>query len=259
MRVILNPIVYTVTVDLAGGKVESGTKCTECGMYFDQGTACDAIRCIYKGEHSIEKPYVIIDHTVKREGYSLAGWNVVVDGVLVKTLDKSGARIDCVQGLAEDGKTVNLIAKWYSNEYNITFDANGGSIAVNNPVSVEYDAAYDLSPYVPVRAGYRFDGWYYGIKDYTRGDRWDIADEGVTLTAKWTAYTITYDAGGGILNERDSLESYTDAKAYTLPAPSKIGFVFIGWYNGSDYVGNANEVFVPSYAASATVSLTAMW
>ena len=82
-----------------------------------------------------------------------------------------------------------------------------------------------LTPEYP---GYQFKGWYNGETLMTDGV-WN-SDENITVVAKWerVLYQITYDLGGGTTSETLK-NSYTVEDTFTLPKPTKSGFVFLGW------------------------------
>ena len=68
---------------------------------------------------------------------------------------------------------------FWTNEYTITFDSNGGTEVASITVE-EGNRAY--RPTTPERAGYVFDAWYYDDQ------KWDFSQEitqDMTLVAKW--------------------------------------------------------------------------
>ena len=55
-------------------------------------------------------------------------------------------------------KDVTLTAKWYLNEFYITYNLDGGT---NNPKNVEkFSADVTVLLYSPTKTGYDFEGWY---------------------------------------------------------------------------------------------------
>lgn len=73
------------------------------------------------------------------------------------------------------------------------------------------------------------------------------------LYANWTAnaYTITYNANGGTLD--DNAQSVVYDSIVTLKTPSRDAYTFAGWYNG--------DVLVSSgvWAIADNVTLVARW
>ncbi|MBQ6783985.1 MAG: InlB B-repeat-containing protein, partial [Acholeplasmatales bacterium] len=128
---------------------------------------------------------------------------------------------------------ISVKASWEANKYTITYDVNGGDALLSTTQEVTYDAAYTLA--TPTRDGYTFKGWYLGT-DKVENGTWKIAND-VTLKASWEAnkYTITYDVNGGDTLSSTTLEVTYDSE-FTLVTPTKTGYTFKGWYNGSTKV-----------------------
>lgn len=90
--------------------------------------------------------------------------------------------------------------------------------------------------------------------------------EGYDVTV-YPTYTITYNLNGG--NELDGTQKTTYTQMdedYTLPTPTKTGFVFAGWYGASDFSGLptvvlgsgsvGNKEYWAKWGATVTVSWT---
>lgn len=130
-----------------------------------------------------------------------------------------------------------------ANEYDLNFDANGGSVSTSKK-KVYYDSKYGPLP-TPTRTGYSFLGWYTSAsggtyvssstKVTTLGNR--------TIYAHWVSnsYTVTADVNG----EYGSIPYTTgwtgsgsiatksinyDSTYDTLPTPTRKGYNFTGWY-----------------------------
>ena len=94
-------------------------------------------------------------------------------------------------------------------------------------------------------------GWYKGETKVSSGN-WNIASD-VTLTPKWTITknTITLDANGGTVSSSSVKTTYGDS--YTLPTPTRTGYTFEGWYDGSTkYTSGV-------WTGNADLKLTAKW
>ena len=153
-------------------------------------------------------------------------------------------------------QNLTLTAEWEINYYSLTYELNGGSssgIALKSSYTVE-DSFVIPSP---SRIGYTFKGWAdnsslsnakidYQVNKGTTGN--------LKFYAKWEAntYTVTYDVNGG-----DELENGTQTVTYgestTLANPTKTGYDFAGWYNGSSKVSDG------SWNIADDVTLTARW
>ena len=101
------------------------------------------------------------------------------------------------------------------------------------------------------RTGYSFLGWYNGETKVESGD-WSIASN-VTLTPRWQAggNTITLDVNGGTVSTSSVAVTYN--QEYTLPTPTRAGYTFGGWYNGTTKVESG------IWAGLSDITLTASW
>lgn len=108
-----------------------------------------------------------------RTGYTFSAWNTAQNG--------SGTSY-APGGSYTANAAVTLYAQWTVNTYVVTFDAQGGSVTPASK-SVTYGQPYGSLP-VPVRAGYRFDGWF----TVTTGGTQVTAETVVTVTAAQTLY-----------------------------------------------------------------------
>ena len=88
--------------------------------------------------------------------------------------------------------TVNAVET--ANTYEITYDANGGSVDTATQ-TVTYDSAYTLA--TPTYQDYKFLGWTYNGNAVT-AEKWNIAED-VTLVASWQddrpTYSVTFVDG----------------------------------------------------------------
>lgn len=108
-----------------------------------------------------------------RTGYTFSAWNTAQNG--------SGTSY-APGGSYTANAAVTLYAQWTVNTYVVTFDAQGGSVTPASK-SVTYGQPYGSLP-VPVRAGYRFDGWFTAATGGTQV----TAETVVTVTAAQTLY-----------------------------------------------------------------------
>lgn len=108
-----------------------------------------------------------------RTGYTFSAWNTAQNG--------SGTSY-APGGSYTANAAVTLYAQWTANTYVVTFDAQGGSVTPASK-SVTYGQPYGSLP-VPVRAGYRFDGWF----TVATGGTQVTAETVVTVTAAQTLY-----------------------------------------------------------------------
>ena len=116
-------------------------------------------------------------------------------------------------------------------------------------IFVRYNESYSLS--TPTKSGYKFVRWYYysGSTKVTMPSSGTWLYEGkLNVYSEWekepTKYTISYNLNGGSFASGTNPAYYytEDTNAFTLPAPTKLGYTFTGWTG--------------SYLSSATKTVT---
>lgn len=125
-----------------------------------------------------------------------------------------------------------VYAKWTANTYTVTLNADGGTCD-KETVQVTYDSTYGTLP-TPVKTGHTFKGWFDGETKVESTTAVTKADDHI-LTAKWdiNQYTVTFDAQGGECSVTSRTVNYNEAYG-TLPAPTKDGYNFVGWFTAAD-------------------------
>ena len=169
-----------------------------------------------------------------RTNYTFGGWS---DGT---TTYAAGTKLTVTSDM-------NLTAQWTCT---VTYDANGGSVS---PTSETVNPGDSVTLPTPTRANYTFDGWSDGTTTYAGGASYTV-NGNVTLTAQWTIiqYTVTYDYNGG--SGSPASETVNAGSATTLPTPTRTGYNFSSWSDGTNtYAGGA------SYTVNGNVTLTAQW
>ena len=176
-------------------------------------------------------------HAPSRTGYIFKGWYMGKNRVLAIPVGTTG--------------NVVVSAKWEPITYTIDFDTNGGLPTLS---SIDYTIESDSFTLQEItKAGYTFDGWYNGetkVTEITTGTYGNM-----TLVAKWTAdlYTISYDLADGV-NSPENPTSYTiESGLITLKDPTRVGYTFVGWYNGEQLVTTIDSNTLEN------ISLTAKW
>lgn len=110
--------------------------------------------------------------SITREGYSFVGWST-----------SSTGEADYSDGQSYNATSnVTLYAVWSINEYNISFEVNGGTEI--DEISQDYNSSVTLP--TPTRAGYTFNGWYLDEELTQVAEISLMGDENVTLYASWT-------------------------------------------------------------------------
>ena len=185
-------------------------------------------------------------NTFTRDGYTFAGWGANADGS-----GKSYADKESVKNLADkDDGTVTLYAKWAARAdvpytVNHFLQAVDGSYDMSRP-----DESQTLTGVTDTNTAAKaktYEGFVPGV--FAQGK---IAGDGSTVVSIKYArneYGITYDPKGGTLPD-----SVPKTRVYgeetKLPAPSKNGYTFDGWY---DENGNKIDT-IPADAKGVTVA-----
>ena len=171
-----------------------------------------------------------------RENYVFKGWDSGSDGVA----DYQPG--EAIENISSD---LTLTAVWAPNEYTVSFDSAGGSEVLAQ--TVKHGQAVN-KPADPTRAGYAFEGWYVGDTKY---DFTQPVTSNITLTAKWREiFTVTLVYGRGDIET----VPVNDGEPFTLRAPTKPGYIFMGWKYG-DATYQAGEKFT----VTGDMTFTAVW
>jgi uncharacterized repeat protein (TIGR02543 family) len=141
-------------------------------------------------------------------------------------------------------------------EVTLTFDPNGGAFGddLTEPKTVQVISGEPVAEFVPTdvtRESHDFLGWYVGDVPYTEGY---TTTEPVTLTAKWQiwSYTVTF-GGEGISGIAPVQVDHGGLVTEPTPAPTRSGYLFDGWYNGSTAWNFATST------VTSDLTLTAHW
>ena len=90
-------------------------------------------------------------------------------------------------------------------------------------------------PETPTREGYNFKAWLCGDTEWNFQK--NTATEDMTLVASWAPveYYISYESNGGSVY--DNTVYTIESSQITLPKPTRLGYVFDGWYADSSFKG----------------------
>ncbi len=157
-----------------------------------------------------------------------------------------------------DGTT--CVAQWTVNNYTISYDLAGGSVASVNPTSYTIETTtFTLTN--PTREGYTFAGWTgTGLASATTTVT--IAEGstgGRNYTATWTPvdYTITYELAGGSVASANPTSYTIETATFTLTNPTREGYTFAGW-TGTDLDAATTSVSI-AQGSTGNRSYNATW
>ncbi len=213
------------------------------------------------GTNSVNNPstYNVATPTINFEdatkaGYTFAGW-----------FSDSGFTNEVTSIPMGSTGNVMLYAKWVANEYNITYNLDGGINSVNNPAT--YNVATPTINFEDAtKAGFLFAGWFSDSEFTNEVTSIPMGSTGdVVLYAKWIpddtgvleTYNITYVLNGGT-NDVDNPATYDiEDPDIVLQAPTRAGYLFAGWFDNSEFAGTA--VTVLDTAAEVDYTVYAKW
>jgi uncharacterized repeat protein (TIGR02543 family) len=128
-----------------------------------------------------------------------------------------------------------------TNTFIVTFNSNGGTAVASqevfkNTAATEPDAP---EPATPELEGHVLAGWYTDEALTIAYDFDTPLTADITLYAKWeiAVYTITYHTNG---SDNIADATYTiESEDLTLPVPTRTGYTFRGWFDNSEFTGEA--------------------
>ena len=135
-----------------------------------------------------------------------------------------------------------------SNNVEVSFDSLGGTKV--ETIKVKKDSTI-TKPEDPTKEGYTFISWMLDGEEFNFSTK---ITKNIKLTAKWeedasVTYTIKFDSNGG--NKIDSIE-VKNGKITSLPIPERVGYTFVGWFNGTKEIENGDTI-------SKDITLKAKW
>lgn len=151
--------------------------------------------------------------TPTRENYSFDGWYTAATG---------GTKVTETTTVSKTADHT-LYARWKANQYTVTLDTNGGTLATKS-ITVTYGETYGDLP-VPTREGCGFGGWY--TEDYGEGTE-------VTSTTKVTA-TGSHTLHAYWVDEANVVQWWGDAEI-EYGQKSLAGFGLLSVDNNYDYL-----------------------
>ena len=134
-----------------------------------------------------------------------------------------------------------LFAKWQSG-YSITYvndDTYQYGLRPNPTYRYADSATFKLKE--PIGSGRTFDGWYTDSTFTTRVTELPTGNtEDIVLYAKWISHEVklVYRLNGGTIGAGENPDKVMNGEKILLKDPTREGFVFNGWYDGSKQYGS---------------------
>jgi uncharacterized repeat protein (TIGR02543 family) len=177
--------------------------------------------------YTIESEQIILAITEKL-GYNFEGW--------FDNEEFNGSAIESILSGSYGNKI--FYAKWAPKVYTVTFDyqdADGDNSLESKQVT--YNDVFGNMP-VPTKTGYGFVGWYFGNENSIRITSYTLVNitEPITVVAVWNenVYVATLNYDGADENNTVLTINVASNVAYgQLPAPSKTGYTFLGWFTSA--------------------------
>ena len=212
--------------------------------------------------HVYDTTKVLTRNAYARTGYTFTGWNTKADGK--GTAYANGASVKNLTA-TNDG-IVTLYAQWSANDYTYEIQhwANGfknqegnneaktNFILKTDTYTEKYGSTYtlDSSKKTTIPNGFYLKQTF-GTHSLSSDGSWTNYPFGTKVTQKDTKmkfeydyipneYEITYNLNGGTNNSANPT-SYTVLYGVSLKNPTRTGYTFDGWYNGSTKVTGINE------------------
>jgi len=186
-----------------------------------------------------------------RTSYTFAGWWTGVGG--------AGTEFTATTVVTAN---ITVYAYWSANPvYIVTYDSQGGTAVDAQHVTSPATTVGTL-PTAPTRSGYTFGGWYTGAGG--SGTAFTASKPvmaSIIVYAYWesSSYTVTFDSQGATVAASPTSEAVTSPAftVGTLPtAPTKTGYIFAGWWTGTN--GSGTE-FTASTTVFASITVYAYW
>ena len=162
--------------------------------------------------------------------------------------------------LSSGGSPIVFTAEWTANTTDdYSFNTGGGTPTPGAGSGI--DGTTVTLPGAPTRAGYTFAGWSSGATTYSAGATYTLSSGGtaIVFTAQWTTTptdAYSFNTAGGAPTPTSG--SGLDGTTITLPgAPTRTGYTFGGWNNGTSTYG-AGATYTLSSGGTAIV-FTAQW
>lgn len=201
----------------------------------------------YNGDEKVDTQIVTNGDTLyapaspEKEGYKFTGW--------MKEGGEAFGGFGVVEGYAES-QTIRLDAGFEQVYYVFFLDQNGTVCVTKEGLSGASISTTDVT--FPTATDEGIAGWYYDAdKKVPAGSAVTLEDANIILYPDvQQGHWLTFDTAGG--SYLDPVFVAPGAVTQTPDTPTRLGFDFLGWYNGEQPFSFGQEL-------TASVELTAKW
>lgn len=152
-----------------------------------------------------------------------------------------------------DGSTV--VSMYYDRDmFSVVGNCEAGVDSVSGNGDYEYGSSVTLT--ATLAEGFDFNAWTGDIVSSQNPLVFNMPAKNINLTAnsKLKDYSISYDLDGGVEVASNPVKYNAESASFTLSAPRKVGYNFIGW-TGSN--GNVPQTSVTISGSTGDLSYTA--
>ena len=146
---------------------------------------------------------------------------------------------------------VTLYAKWFVGTYRIYFRSE---VPVNLS-TLQYKYGDTIEIPTPTSNSYDFVGWYLDGEEFNLTT---MPGKDITLEARWESkkLTVSLDLNGGHGSEgfENQITNFTAGSKLQLEKPVKDGYIFIGWFDGTDKTAKQYTSQTPIYKSVSLVA-----
>lgn len=230
---------YYIGENYQGSSIErvtvNGSRTTQQAVLALNASATCAVNKEPDGTKVSDWWYVEGDTTVR-------SWIQTFKNLILK--GDSSRKRECVWKNEKDTPAYVAIAVQFDYiKYNVAYDANGGTPKPDSVVNQPYNENFTLAA-APAKTGYTFAKWkassnseLFGAGSSVNGSSLGLADchvdgSNVTMTAQWAAnaYFVSCEPNGGSWpGDYAPPERAIYDTVFSLPAPTRTGYDFIGW------------------------------
>jgi uncharacterized repeat protein (TIGR02543 family) len=184
--------------------------------------------------------------TPTRAGYTFNGWFTESTGGAQVTVDRVYSA------------NTTIYAQWTLIRYLITFDPSGGAALV--PAAGRTGTGGKLTELpTPAKPGYIFNGWFTAETGGAQVTTSTVFSQDTVIYARWIlsenpTETVMFDANGGTVSPTYGIIG-ANGTLGSLPAPSREGYVFNGWFSAA----TGGTPVTPNTPFSGSATIYAQW